>query len=346
MPCNESWLRSLIESGSRIHYFIPHFGGVRLHVTRLLCWCLKGIVCQLQNKGMQDDFPVDRYRAATGAGGWGLLHSHGASHSSNSSALGNGSAAMQRRELADAIAADDRPDNAGAASGRVVQSGSNDVDLPVTVEEGLAQTPSSRSPIAAAAAADLARFNGSSQGASPPHAEAETLQPVSLEAADEAWEPSWPTVDVDAATPAEQAEPPHGMSPVEASSAVDPAAVERGPAAAVQVSHGQQASPAQAGTEEDSPLSTGGLASGSEEQPPATRGQSQGSESTAVHEQQPAASLESAAVEGVGAESVPIADRGHGDDIQPSADDGSVVVAVQEQPADAAAVHPPGTASG
>jgi hypothetical protein len=69
-----------------------------------------------QNKGMQDDFPVDRYRAATGASSWGLLHSHEAPQPGNPGGLGNGSEAAQLRWSGDAVTADDRPDVAATAS--------------------------------------------------------------------------------------------------------------------------------------------------------------------------------------------------------------------------------------
>ena len=62
---------------------------------------------------MQDDFPVDRHRAATGASSWGLLHE--APESAGSSALGNGPESVQRERPKDAVAADDREDMSAAA---------------------------------------------------------------------------------------------------------------------------------------------------------------------------------------------------------------------------------------
>ena len=72
-------------------------------------------LCGPQNKGMQDDFPVDLYRAATGGGSWGWLHPHIPSQAGGSSALGNGSEAAQRRDTGDTVAADDRSDGAAVA---------------------------------------------------------------------------------------------------------------------------------------------------------------------------------------------------------------------------------------
>ena len=68
-----------------------------------------------QNKGMQDDFPVERYRAATGASSWGFLHSHQVPQPAGN-VLCNGPEAAQLQRLDDAASADSRPDLSAATN--------------------------------------------------------------------------------------------------------------------------------------------------------------------------------------------------------------------------------------
>ena len=120
------------------------------------------------------------------------------------------------------------------------RSSSNGADLATPQQGGLAQTRSPRSPIAEAAAVDAARINGG-QGGSPPNAEAMADDPGSCRSnvGEEAWQPSWPTLDIGTATPPErEQEALRGGSPGPPSAAAPLA--EPASTAAVQSIGGQQ----------------------------------------------------------------------------------------------------------
>ena len=248
-----------------------------------------------------------------------------------------------------------------SASGRGTRSSSNGADLATAAEAGLARTPSPRSPIAEAAVADGARSNGS-QGASP-DAQLTAAQLGKSEEAEEAWEPAWPTLDIDATTPAAQEGLLHGVSLGAPSAAVPVAEPE--PTAAAQIIGSQQPSASRAAAVVDGPPrppSRGGIASGiaaqlaahssgGEEAPdPGVAFEARqvlGSKYAASDGEPPTGSDDAAAVDV--AESVSIAGRPHGGrDVASSQDDGTAFAAAHEQRADidAAALQDLETAPG
>ncbi len=92
-----------------------------------------------------------------------------------------------------------REQAAAATSGHSARDSSNGADLAA----GLSATPSPQSPIAEAAQADAATANGS-QGSATHEVGSVRQEAVGQSAlSEEAWEPSWPAVDV---TPADEAD--------------------------------------------------------------------------------------------------------------------------------------------